>query len=178
MAAELTTARLGRRERNKEDKVRRIREAARAQFVANGFDEASTRQIAVHAGVALDPCFSMEPTTRLVVLVVGDQSEAVASQAVAVVRPDASLMKKLAAVFRADPRILQSGTEAIVPTLCELMSSTQLVRQARCFVAIRDRLIALAREQIGAHGSGRGYRGRGSNIRPSGGLFPRSFRSR
>ena len=43
----------GLRERNKLDKERRIREAARELFIAKGFDDATTREIAQTAGVNL-----------------------------------------------------------------------------------------------------------------------------
>ena len=45
----LTTERsavLGQRERNKLDKLRRIKDAAREFFVAKGFDDTTTREIA------------------------------------------------------------------------------------------------------------------------------------
>ena len=143
MAAELTTARLGRRERNKVDKVRRIREAARAQFVANGFDEASTRQIAVHACVALGTLFLYAANKRdLLFLVVNDELVAVASQAVAAVRPDASLMENLVAAFRPIYAFFSREPKLSRLTLREMMFyETGL--QARRFVATRDRLIAL-----------------------------------
>ena len=48
----------GRRELNKEDKLRRIKSAARALFIKKGYDEASTRELAQRAGVALGTLFS------------------------------------------------------------------------------------------------------------------------
>ena len=97
----LAAVRTGRRELNKEDKLRRIREAARKLFVANGYDEASTRQIAVKAGVALGTLFLYAANKRdLLFLVVNDDLEKVADRAVAAVRSDASLIENLIAVFR------------------------------------------------------------------------------
>jgi hypothetical protein len=67
----------GRRERNKEDKLRRIKQAARKLFVANGYDEASTRQFATRAGVALGTLFLYAANKRhLLFLAVNDELEA------------------------------------------------------------------------------------------------------
>jgi AcrR family transcriptional regulator len=101
MSKKLAAARAGRRELNKEDKLRRIREAARRQFIANGYDEASTRQIAVEAGVALGTLFLYAASKRdLLFLVVNDGLEDVAGKAAAAVRRDARLIANLLAAFR------------------------------------------------------------------------------
>ena len=48
---------LGLRERNKLDKLQRIKHAARTLFIEKGFDETTTREIARRAGVALGTLF-------------------------------------------------------------------------------------------------------------------------
>jgi AcrR family transcriptional regulator len=53
----LEGAHLGRREANKRAKLERIREAAEAVFQSNGFEAATTREIAERAGVALGTLF-------------------------------------------------------------------------------------------------------------------------
>ena len=101
MSKNLAPVRAGRRELKKEDKLRRIREAARRQFIANGFDDASTRQIAMEAGVALGTLFLYAADKRdLLFLVVNDGLEDVAARAAAAVKPEASLIGNLIAAFR------------------------------------------------------------------------------
>jgi AcrR family transcriptional regulator len=86
----------GRRELNKEDKLRRIKAAARSLFVKNGYDDASTREIAQRAGVALGTLFSYAANKRdLLFLVVNDELDEVARQAEASVRPELSLSENL-----------------------------------------------------------------------------------
>ncbi|HTZ02181.1 MAG TPA: helix-turn-helix domain-containing protein, partial [Xanthobacteraceae bacterium] len=55
---------LGRREANKLDKVDRIKRAVRELFTTVGYDEATTRQIAKRAGVALGTVFTYATTKR------------------------------------------------------------------------------------------------------------------
>ncbi len=55
---------LGRREANKLDKLDRIKRAARELFTTVGYDEATTRQIAKRAGVALGTVFTYATTKR------------------------------------------------------------------------------------------------------------------
>src|SRR5262249_5958564 len=91
----------GRRELNKEDKLRRIKQAARKLFVANGFDDASTRQIATRAGVALGTLFLYAANKRdLLFLAVNDELEDVALRATAVVRREATFLENLLTAFR------------------------------------------------------------------------------
>ena len=52
-----TSAQLGLRERNKLDKLRRIKKAARELFIARGFDDTTTREIAARAGVGMGTVF-------------------------------------------------------------------------------------------------------------------------
>jgi len=54
----------GRREANKLDKLDRIKRAARELFTTAGYDEATTRQIAKKAGVALGTVFTYASTKR------------------------------------------------------------------------------------------------------------------
>src|SRR6516164_7696469 len=75
-------AALGQRERNKLDKLRRIKEAARELFVAKGFDDTTTREIAVRAGVGIGTIFVYAENKRdLLFLIVNEELEAVAADA-------------------------------------------------------------------------------------------------
>src|SRR5499427_5460958 len=101
MSGRQVAAQAGKRELNKQDKLRRIADAARKLFIANGYDEASTRQIAVKAGVALGTLFLYAANKRdLLFLVVNDELEDVAIRAAAAVRADASLLEILLSGFR------------------------------------------------------------------------------
>jgi TetR/AcrR family transcriptional regulator, cholesterol catabolism regulator len=54
----------GKREANKADKLERVKRAARELFTSVGYDEATTRQIARSAGVALGTVFTYATTKR------------------------------------------------------------------------------------------------------------------
>jgi AcrR family transcriptional regulator len=54
----------GKREANKRDKLDRVKRAARELFTTVGYDEATTRQIAEKAGVALGTVFTYATTKR------------------------------------------------------------------------------------------------------------------
>ena len=54
----------GQREKNKIEKLQRIREAARELFVKKGFDETTTREIAVRAGVGIGTVFTYAENKR------------------------------------------------------------------------------------------------------------------
>lgn len=54
----------GKREANKVDKLNRVKRAARELFTTVGYDEATTRQIAKAAGVALGTVFTYATTKR------------------------------------------------------------------------------------------------------------------
>src|SRR5215471_20423679 len=101
MSGREVAARAGKRELNKQDKLRRIAGAARKLFIANGYDEASTRQIAVKAGVALGTLFLYAANKRdLLFLVVNDELEDVAAKAAVAIRSDVTLMQNLIAALR------------------------------------------------------------------------------
>jgi TetR/AcrR family transcriptional regulator, cholesterol catabolism regulator len=55
---------IGKREANKADKLDRVKRAARELFTSVGYDEATTRQIAERAGVALGTVFTYATTKR------------------------------------------------------------------------------------------------------------------
>ena len=138
----------GRRELNREDKLRRIKAAARKLFIAHGYDDASTREIAEHAGVALGTVFLYGADKRdLLFLVVNDDFERVTSAAADAVRPEAAFLDNLLAAFR--PLYEFFGDE---PRLARLalreMMFYEAGEQAKRFVATRERMIALTAEIV------------------------------
>src|SRR5947209_18867212 len=89
-------AALGQRERNKLDKLRRIKDAARELFVEKGFDDTMTREIAIRAGVGLGTIFIYAANKRdLLFLIVNDELENITKEAVASVSKNASLLENL-----------------------------------------------------------------------------------
>src|SRR5512139_37584 len=91
----------GLRARNKLDKLRRIKEAAEALFVAKGFDDTTMREIAVRAGVGLGTIFLYAKTKRdLLFLTINEPLEHVTHRAEAAVDPKSALIENLLGVAR------------------------------------------------------------------------------
>ena len=140
--------RLGKREINKEDKLRRIKAAARALFVSSGYDDASTREIAVKAEIALGTLFLYASNKRdLLFLVVNDELEDVATKAIAAIRPDVALIDNLLAAFR--PLYVFFGKEPRLSrlTLREMMFY-ETGEQAKRFIKTRERMVGLCIELV------------------------------
>jgi AcrR family transcriptional regulator len=91
---------LGLRERNKVEKIQRIKAAAAKLFSEKGFDEATTRDIAKRAHVGKGTLFLYAKDKRdLVLLLYKDEMERVRSMALGRIRPDMSLCEQLCAIF-------------------------------------------------------------------------------
>lgn len=92
---------MGQRERNKIDKLRRIKDAARELFVEKGFDDTMTREIAIRAGVGLGTIFIYAANKRdLLFLIVNDELENITKTAEVSVSERASLLENLLDVSR------------------------------------------------------------------------------
>ena len=134
---------LGRRARNKRDKLNRIKKAARKLFVSKGFDDATLREIAARAGVGVGTVFLYAANKRDLLFLIANEGleEAIAAGQVAV-QPDAPLLDNLLAVFRH-----QYAFFARQPILSRFvlreMTFYESGAQARAFQATRDALIAL-----------------------------------
>ena len=91
----------GLRERNKLDKFRRIKEAASELFIRKGYDDTTTREIAVRAGVGLGTIFVYAATKRdLLFLIVNDELQEVVEKAAAGVRPERPMLDNLLRIFQ------------------------------------------------------------------------------
>ena len=148
MSGRQVAAQAGKRELNKQDKLRRIADAARNLFIANGYDEASTRQIAVKAGVALGTLFLYAANKRdLLFLVVNDELEDVAAKAAVAVRNDVTLIQNLITALRPLYEFFgkQPGLSRL--TLREMMFYESGLQAAR-FIQIRQKMIELCREMV------------------------------
>jgi AcrR family transcriptional regulator len=90
----------GRRERNKSDKLQRIKAAAKALFTEHGFDRATTRAIAKRAHVGLGTLFNYADDKRdLVFLVFIDELDRLADHAFGSVDLRQPLLEQLGAAF-------------------------------------------------------------------------------
>jgi AcrR family transcriptional regulator len=136
-------ARPGRRELNKNDKLRRIKEAAREHFRTRDFDRATTREIAARAGVALGTLFTYATDKRdLLFLAVNQDLDDIVRKATEDNQPDAPLVDNFLAVFGMFYRYY-----AQQPHLARLILREMIFyesgEQAKLFLASRERLIAL-----------------------------------
>jgi AcrR family transcriptional regulator len=135
---------VGRRQANKEDKLRRIKDAARALFIAKGYDETSMREIARRAGVALGTPFSYAADKRdLLFLTVNDELEEAALRAAAAVTDTAPVRQNLLAAFRVVYEFFGREPRLARLTLRE-MQFYQVGPQAERFLQTRNRMIELS----------------------------------
>lgn len=90
-----------RRERQKQDKLRRIREAAWALFREHGFEGTTTRAIAERADIGTGTLFLYaKDKSDLLFLLFNDEIAGVAEARLASVRDDLPLLQQLLYVFR------------------------------------------------------------------------------
>ena len=134
---------LGLRERNKIDKLRRITEAARELFIAKGFDDTTTREIAVRAGVGLGTIFVYAENKRdLLFLIVNEELEAVAADAEASIVRGQSFIDNLLQVAARHYRFF-GRQPALSRLVLREMAFYDSGAQAGRFQKTRERLISL-----------------------------------
>lgn len=142
----------GRREINRLDKLDRIREAAREVLASKSYDEATTREIAKLAGVALGTLFLYADDKRdLLFLVVNDDLERIVVNAEEMLSPDNELIDNLIILFR--PNYEFSGRN---PNLMRLvlreLTFYESGKQVQRYLRTRQRLLGnsarLVREAI------------------------------
>ncbi|MFL9827803.1 TetR/AcrR family transcriptional regulator [Rhodoplanes sp. SY1] len=139
---------VGRREKNKEDKLRRIKDAARELFVSQGFDDTTIRQIAMQAEVGLGTVFIYAANKRdLLFLIANEGLDEVAGAAAAAVDPDAALIDNLLAVFRPHYAFFERQPELSRLVLRE-MTFYDSGAQAGSFRKTREALIELLGEVV------------------------------
>jgi AcrR family transcriptional regulator len=91
----------GLRERNKEDKLRSIRNAARHQFIKKGYESTTTREIAMRANVGIGTLFAYASDKRdILFLTINDQTEEAVRTARSRVAKHANLIDGLLIIFR------------------------------------------------------------------------------
>lgn len=100
MPSDIKIADLGLRERNKRDKLLRIKSAALKLFIEKGFEHATIRQISKRAGVAFGTVFLYASNKRdLLFLIYIDDLEELADKAFLDIDPDAPFIDQLLTVF-------------------------------------------------------------------------------
>jgi AcrR family transcriptional regulator len=134
-------AAMGLRERNKLDKLRRIKDAAAKQFIANGYDDTTIREIAARAGVGLGTVFVYAATKRdLLFLTVNDDLDSIVDKIAAMKRLDRPILEALLRVFQ-----LYYDYFAREPALSRLalreMSFYASGPEAKRFLKARERLL-------------------------------------
>jgi AcrR family transcriptional regulator len=138
----------GLRERNKRDKLRRIKDAASELFVRKGYDDTTTREIAVRAGVGLGTIFVYAATKRdLLFLIVNEDLQRVVEKAAATVRPERPMLDNLLRAFGAHYRYFAQEPELSRLALRE-MSFYATGPEAQKFLKTRQRLVALITEIV------------------------------
>jgi AcrR family transcriptional regulator len=91
----------GRREANKREKLARIREAARAVFLRDGYEAATARDIATRAGVADGTLFLYaKDKTDLLLLLFEEENDALTERALRQIDRDGPFVDQLIAFFR------------------------------------------------------------------------------
>jgi AcrR family transcriptional regulator len=138
----------GRRERNKADKLRRIKAAARELFIKHGYDDASMREIAHRADVALGTIFSYAADKRdLLFLVANDELAEAAARAAAAVRADSKLLDNLVRSLSLVYEYFGEEPQLSRLTLRE-MQFYEVGAQAKKFLTTRDRMRSLIVKSI------------------------------
>lgn len=134
---------LGQREKNKIDKLRRIKEAAKELFLSKGFDDTTTREIAIRAEVGIGTVFIYADNKRdLVFLVANDELAETTDKAEASIRDNASCLQNLLTVFRHHYEFFGRQPQLSRLMLRE-MTFYDTGRQADRFQETRERVIRL-----------------------------------
>ncbi len=132
-----------RRERKKADKLQRIKDASLALFLTKGYDDATTREIAKIAGVALGTVFLYAENKRdLLFLIYNDELEHVLGQAEAAVQPSASFLSNMLSIATLHLTHYGRRPEISRYALREMYFYDKGV-QSRRFHEIRSRLLQL-----------------------------------
>jgi AcrR family transcriptional regulator len=139
---------LGQRERNKRDKLLRIKNAAHDLFVSKGYDDTTTREIAVRAGVGMGTVFTYAANKRdLLFLIANEDLKELTRKAASDISPDASLMTNVMAIFRNHYEFYSRQ-----PELSRLMLREMLFydsgQQANQFKTTREKLMSLICEAV------------------------------
>ncbi len=133
----------GLREKNKLEKLHRIKAAARKLFIQKGFDDTTTREIAHVAGVGIGTVFTYADNKRdLLFLIANEDLAEVTGRAEASVRDEVPCLQNLVTVFRHHYEFFGRQPELSRLMLRE-MTFYDSGRQADGFQETRNRVIRL-----------------------------------
>lgn len=139
---------IGLRERNKHEKVRRIKKAALDLFMSKGFENTTTREIAAKADVGLGTVFVYAETKRdLLFLVVNDELWECVEEASRLVSSDRSLFENIMVILRLHYQYFSKLPELSRQVLRE-MNFYRSGKQSMRFLETRERLLRLLTELI------------------------------
>jgi AcrR family transcriptional regulator len=145
-----TSAPPGRRVRNREDKLRRIKTAARALFLLKGYDDATMREIARRADVSVGTLFNYASDKRdLLFLVFNDEQAILGSVLAKDPRSSGSFVGDLVAYFEPIYRLFATEPEFSRYVLRELTfytTGTQAQRLLQDREVLIDGVAALVRD--------------------------------
>ena len=131
----------GLRERNKAEKLQRIRRAARELFIENGYDDTTTRAIAKRADVGLGTLFSYASDKRdLLFLIFNSEIEQVLEEGIRLAQRETILLEQLCAFFSSYYAFFQQQPALSRLMLRELMFYVS-GKEAQRFLEGRDKLL-------------------------------------
>ncbi len=138
----------GQRERNKREKLQRIRNAARELFVSKGYEDTTTREIATRASVGMGTVFTYADNKRdLLFLIANEDLAEVVRLAAIEAHQETSMLGGLLAFFRAHYRYF-----AQQPELSRLMLREMVFydsgAQANRFRAMREQFMSSLHECV------------------------------
>ncbi|VCU70368.1 putative DNA-binding transcriptional regulator [Pigmentiphaga humi] len=144
---------LGLRERSKQDKLRRIKQAAREIFLEKGYDAATTREIAQRADVAIGTVFVYAEDKRdLLMMIVNADLDAVNDKGARVLQQDGALIDLLMAFFglryKYWARHPQISRPAVQATSDFLAASVDRGEETQRFYARRANIYAMLGEVV------------------------------
>jgi len=133
---------LGRRDRNKADKLRRIEQAARDLFLEKGYDETTVREIAARAEVGFGTIFAyVSDKAELVYLIRNNEMEALLAEALPRARAAATLEEQVLIPAQAVLRLFRSQTRLSKIIRREMTSHHDGIQSKR-FAETRGQLMA------------------------------------
>jgi AcrR family transcriptional regulator len=139
---------VGQREKNKRDKLMRIKSAARELFISKGYDDTTTREIAIRAGVGMGTVFTYADNKRDLLFLIANEDLAEATRrAASDLSPQAPMLTNLITIFRDHYEYF-----AQQPELSKLMLREMLFydsgEQANRFKATREYFLSLINESV------------------------------
>jgi AcrR family transcriptional regulator len=139
---------LSRRESNKRDKLRRIKQAARELFITRGYDETTIREIASRAEVALGTIFTYAVNKRdLLFLIMNENLQEAGERALAAAAHDKPILPNLRIAFR--PLYVFFSEQPILSRIVlREMFFYDTGPQARQFQNTRDQMIRLCTDLV------------------------------